>query len=123
HADVFGGRLGVSGNEANVLSAFGETDTGDVAPSFLLGGPATGLQAAHGLDFDAVNRTLLVADFIGQNVAVFDVLSRGDVAPLRRFTHAGMGQPRKAVAIPAHGEIAVVSAFFIQYYPLLADGV
>jgi hypothetical protein len=122
-ADVLGGRFGTPGStDANVISAYADEASGDVAPVALIGGPASGLQSALGMSYHADDHTLIVADFRGQQVKVFDSAGRGDSAPLRTFTHPLMGQPRMARAIPAHDEIAVVNASFIRYYPRSADG-
>jgi hypothetical protein len=122
-ADVLGGRFGTPGStDANVISAYADGASGDVAPVALIGGPASGLQSALGMSYHADDHTLIVADFRGQQVKVFDSAGRGDSAPMRTFTHPLMGQPRMARAIPAHDEIAVVNASFIRYYPRSADG-
>lgn len=122
-ADVLGGRFGAPGStEANVISVFADESTGDVAPGAVLGGPATGLQSAQGMSYHRDDHTLIVADFRGQHVKVFDSASRGDSAPLRTFSHPLMGQPRVAIAIPAHDEIAVINSSSIRFYPRDADG-
>jgi hypothetical protein len=122
-ADILAGRFGDPGTTpANVIGIFSDDATGDTAPAGLLGGPAAGLETANGLSYHPDDQTLLVADFYGQRVAVFDAYARGNAAPLRTFSSPAMGQPRHAVAVPGHDEIAVVSFAFIQYYPRNADG-
>lgn len=122
-ADILAGRFGAPATTVpNVISAFDDGVTGDVAPAQLLGGPATGLETVNGMSYHADDHSLIVADFYGQQVKVFASASRGDSAPLRTFSHPTMGQPRMAVAIPEHNEIAVVDFAFIKYYPRNANG-
>lgn len=122
-ADVLVGRVpGTNTTPADIVANFADEATGNVAPQALLGGPTTGLQSANAMSYDADQRTLLVADFYGQRIRVFSAASRGDVAPLRSFFNAALGQPRQAIAIPSANEYAVISAFFISYFPRSASG-
>jgi hypothetical protein len=122
-ADILGGWIGPPGTTAaNVISAFDDEADGNVAPAYLIGGPATGLETANGMSYSSDDGTLLVADFYGQQVKVFAPGTVGDSPPLRTFSHGSILQPLMAVALPGHDEIAVVNFAFIQYYPRDADG-
>lgn len=122
-AEILAGRFGAPATtEPDVIRVFDDEATGDVAPTALLGGPTTGLETVNGMSYHTDDQTLIVADFYGQQVKVFASASRGDSAPLRTFAHAMMTQPRMAVAIPEHDEIAVMNFAFIQYYPRNASG-
>jgi hypothetical protein len=122
-ADILGGWIGPPGTTAaNVISAFDDEADGNVAPAYLIGGPATGLETANGMSYSSDDGTVIVADFYGQQVKVFAPGTVGDSAPLRTFSHGSILQPRMAVALPGHDEIALVNFAFIQYYPRDADG-
>ncbi len=122
-ADVLGGWFGPADTtEPNVISAFDDEATGDVAPAYLLGGPATGIETVNGMSYCADDGTLIVTDFYGEQVKVFAPGSVGNSAPLRTFSSGSMLQPRMAVAIPAHDEIALINFAFVQFYPRNASG-
>lgn len=122
-ADVLGGRsVSTISTAADVVAIFSDQATGDFAAQALLGGAATTMQSADHMSYDTDQRTLLVTDFWGKQVHVFDAKARGDIAPLRTFSNTILGQLRAAVAIPAFDEYVVINSSFIGYFPRSASG-
>ncbi len=122
-ADILAGRIGATGTtELNVVTIFGDAMNGDTAPLALLGGTATTMNTASRLVYDPAEHTILIADFYGQQVLVFDAAARLNTAPLRSFSNAILGQVREAVPISAHNEYAVINSSSISYFPRTASG-
>ncbi len=107
-ADIIAGRFGLV-DEPNILTRFTPEQSGDVAPAAILGGPASALQSAIGLHYDAFANHLWVADFYGQKVHVFHANASGDATPLRSFTSPSLGQPRQLTLTASRSEVAVIT--------------
>lgn len=121
-ADILAGRIFSVGTEPTVISAFGDSASGNVAPMNWLGGSNTNITSANGITFDPIENTLLVADFYGQKIVVFAVNARGDIAPLRSFNSPALGQVRKIIPITAHGEYVTLNFYSLQYFSQSATG-
>lgn len=122
-ADILAGHFGTGGVAPNdVVAIFGDAMNGNVAPMSVLGGANTTINSVSTMTYDPAERTLLLADFIGQQILVFDAAARLDATPLRRFTSPFMGQPREVVPIPQHDEYVVLNASFILYFARSANG-
>ena len=107
-ADVLAGRFSTL-ESTNTVSRFTASQSGDVAPIAVLGGPATTLVSAGSMFYDVPTRELWVSDFEGQQIAIFDADAVGSTAPKRRFSSPLMGQPRSARIMANRSEVAVIS--------------
>ena len=123
-ADVLAGKICEGGcDRFRTVSIFGDTMNGNTEPLSLLGGPTqSGLLDASAMVYDAGEKTVLVADFFGQKIHVFPADARGDVAPLRAFSSAHMGQPRNVVRVAGQDEYIVLSSNFVLAFPRSANG-
>lgn len=122
-ADILAGRFSdTDTTDPNIVSAWPDAANGDVAPTRILGGAATGLRGADGLLHDPVQRELYVADFYGRAIRVYADDARGNAAPKRTFTSVSLGQPRQ-MALAGSDEIAVITTLCcISFYARTADG-
>lgn len=123
-ADVLAGKYCEPGCDLyRTVSIFGDTMSGNTEPLSLLGGPIhSGVLDASSMVYDAHEKTVLVADFFGQKIHVFPADARSDVAPLRSFSSAFMGQPRSVVRASGHDEYIALSSNFVFAFPLGASG-
>ncbi len=122
HADVFVGRFGAPG-DPDVVRVFPDGATGNLAPTRLLGGPATLLQTADALFYEPIENVIYVSDFYGQAVRVFPFGAQGNLAPVRSFSGPVLGQPRGLVVLPAHQEVVVVAhTLFVATFNQFASG-
>jgi hypothetical protein len=124
YADVLAGKIcEASCDRFRTISIFGDTMNGNTEPLSLLGGPAqSGMLDASAMVYDPGEKTVLVADFYGQSIHVFPAAARGDVAPLRSFSSAHMGQPRNIVRVSGQDEYIALSASFLLAFPRTATG-
>jgi len=123
HADILAGKFGLPATTPfDAVAIFGDAMNGNTELLSHLGGPATTIETVGTMTYDPVERTLLVADFYGQQILVFDRAARLDSAPLRRFNNPLLGQPRVAVPIPGHGEYAAINSSFLMYFASNATG-
>lgn len=121
-ADVLAGRFSTL-ESTNTVSRFAATQSGDIAPIAVLGGPATTLASAGSLFYDVPMRELWISDFSGQQIAIFDVDGSGATDPKRRFSSPLMGQPRSARIMANRSEVAVISInCCISFFDVQASG-
>lgn len=121
-ADILAGQIG-SLQTLNTVSRFDDSQSGNVPPAGVLGGPGSTLTDAGSLYYDDFAGELWVSDFFGQQVAVFDIGAEGQTAPKRRFNSPGMGQPRTMAIVGNRSEVAVITSLCcITFYPYAASG-
>ncbi len=121
-ADVYAGRGGGTFDDANVISRFGDQQSGNVAPISLLGGIATGFTGSTDIFFDAQDRVFYVSEHYGDTVRVFSEFASGNEAPLRVISTQGGLQPTGVQVIAQHNELIISGSTGIKTVPRNANG-
>ncbi|WP_146151975.1 hypothetical protein [Ahniella affigens] len=99
----------------NAISIYDSEASGNTSPTRTVGGDVSSLRSIADFTRDDQNDQMVVADFRGNQIVRFDLASQGNAAPLLRFTHAGMQQPRRIIAIPGHHEYGILASTTLLY--------
>jgi hypothetical protein len=114
-------QLVVTNLNANSVTVYPRTASGNASPIRTVVGPSTGLMGPLGVAQDLVHGELVVANNFGPSVTVYPLTANGNVAPLR--TLGGLAFRPAQVAIDlVHDELFVLSSSILQVYPRTASG-
>ena len=90
----------MANDAGDAVLVFRLTDDGNVAPTRVLEGPATGIFAPTGLALDRVNNELWVANMGNYAATVYPITANGDVEPLRTIRGGPAGQTGLMIGNP-----------------------
>jgi hypothetical protein len=120
-------RLYVSDQNANSIVRFndGLAANGNVAPSAIIAGTATTLNAPQYLAFDPVHDRLFVANVSAGTILIFDSVStaNGNLAPTRTIggTVSGLVSPSDVAYDATHDALYVLDVTDILVYNTISD--
>ncbi len=122
-ADVYAGRIGFALNgHANMITRFGDMQSGDTTPVGLLGGMDTQLQGCFDIFYDATEREFFVADYSGAAVRVFSQNASGNTAPIREVSGDLIDLPLNVLVINAHDELVILKDTGVSTVPRNSNG-
>ena len=88
----------VANNGDDSILFFPRNAQGNVAPSRVLRGPATGLAQPVGVFVDSKNHELWVSNFNNHSATVYDLRAKGNAKPMRIIRNAPEGSPTTGLA-------------------------
>ena len=116
--------LFVANFDANSITVYSRTASGDVAPTGTLAGAATGLSGPIGVVVDTVNDELMVTNLNNNSVTVYSRAARGNTAPIRTLAggSTSLQLPFGVAVDVVNNEFAVANASSITVYSRTASG-
>jgi hypothetical protein len=113
--------LVVTNMNANSVTVYPRTASGNTGPIRTLVGLSTGLNGPLGVAEDFVHGELFVANNFGLTVTVYPLTANGNTAPLRTLTGFPFGPVQVALDL-VHDELIVIGPSILRVYSRTASG-
>src|SRR5262249_42598155 len=104
-------RIYVTNRDANSVTAYRRTASGDTAPSQTISGAATGLNTPHGIAVDQTHGEIFVANLGANSITVYDLAARGNAPPVRTLSGGStlLDRPQGIAVDVVNGELVVAN--------------